>query len=92
VLCTPSGDVRVSDFGLARNADEEDTVFAGTRHTWSLHFAIAMSLEGLRRDHARALKLVKQAQDDVAKAQGGEVLKQYRETVTRILRDAAKNP
>jgi tetratricopeptide (TPR) repeat protein/predicted Ser/Thr protein kinase len=55
-------------------------------------FGIALSLEGLRREHARAIALVKQARDDFAKAQGGEALKFYRDASERFLRDAAKNP
>jgi hypothetical protein len=57
-----------------------------------VRFGLALSLEGLRRDHARAVALVKQANEDFTKAQGGESLPFYRDATARFLKDAANNP
>lgn len=56
VLCTPAGEVRVSDFGLARTADEDGD---GTQR-----------LEVARRDESAAVDLARVAARALARSEG----------------------
>jgi hypothetical protein len=56
-----------------------------------IRFCIALSLESVHGDHARAIALTTQANDDFEKAQAGEGLKFYRDATARFLRAAAKD-
>lgn len=53
-------------------------------------FQLAVALDGLHREPARALAVAKQAADDLAKAQAGDQLDYYRKAAARFIEDHAR--